>query len=227
MHRADAGRRSGLTRSFHAVDVSPAALRGRRAENARRLGVSAAGHAARGRPAWPRWPMAARQVDLVGRQPALRRSPPSCPRSAPEVRDHEPPMALAGPRAACGIYRRLAGNPGRPPAGRRAARSSRWARRTGADVAQAFGAAGLRSRGDPARPGGHRRVVVGRRPRPGSRASPPAVARLGRTRLELSGEDPHRRRSSPSRRAPICASGGQERLSLPDVCACAPDRASQ
>lgn len=90
--------------AIHGVDVSAAALSVAR-DNGERLGLS---H----RVAWYQGDLLAPVQDLAGRIDMIASNPPyvdpaDAPSLAPEVRDHEPPLALFPPGDAYAIYRRL------------------------------------------------------------------------------------------------------------------------
>lgn len=90
--------------AIHGVDVSAAALSVAR-DNGERLGLS---H----RVAWHQGDLLAPVQDLAGRIDMVASNPPyvdpaDAPSLAPEVRDHEPPLALFPPGDAYAIYRRL------------------------------------------------------------------------------------------------------------------------
>ena len=89
----------------HAVDISHAALEVARA-NARRLGLE-------GRVLFREGDLTASLTDLAGRVDLIASNPPyvsagDLPGLAPEVRDHEPRLALVPTPDAAGLYRRLA-----------------------------------------------------------------------------------------------------------------------
>jgi release factor glutamine methyltransferase len=126
--------------TFHATDVSPAALAVAR-ENARRLGLE-------GRVAFHEGDLLAPVSSLSGGIDLVVSNPPYVDEKgrdalAPEVRDHEPPVALFAPGDALSVYRRLA------TAAAAALRPGRWlAVEVGAgqaeEVRAILGRAGLR-----------------------------------------------------------------------------------
>ena len=94
-----------LSAEVHAVDISPAALEVARA-NARRLGLEGRVLFHEGDLTLPAHELSGR-VDLVASNPPYVRVD-EVPELAPEVRDHEPRMALVPTPNAAGLYRRLA-----------------------------------------------------------------------------------------------------------------------
>ena len=89
----------------HAVDVSPAALAVAR-RNARRLGLER-------RVAFHEGDLLEPVTDLAGRVDLVASNPPyvdasEVPDLMPEVRDHEPRLAIQPPGDRCSVYRRLA-----------------------------------------------------------------------------------------------------------------------
>ena len=91
--------------ALHAIDISPAALAVAR-ENARRLGLSDRVHFHEGDLLEP-VPSLAGAIDLVVSNPPYV-DPDEVASLAPEVRDHEPALALFAPRDRYSVYRRLA-----------------------------------------------------------------------------------------------------------------------
>lgn len=87
---------------IHATDVSAAAL-GVARDNAARLGLSARVHFHQGDLLAP---VAGLRFDLIASNPPYV-DPALAPTLAPEVRDHEPALALFPPADAYAIYRRL------------------------------------------------------------------------------------------------------------------------
>ncbi|MFI5183356.1 MAG: peptide chain release factor N(5)-glutamine methyltransferase, partial [Vicinamibacteria bacterium] len=90
--------------TVHAIDISAPALRIAR-DNADRLGLS-------GRVVWHQGDLLAPVVGLAGDVQMIVSNPPyvdpnDIPALAPEVRDHEPALALFPPGDAYSIYRRL------------------------------------------------------------------------------------------------------------------------
>jgi release factor glutamine methyltransferase len=90
--------------AVHGIDVSDAALSVAR-DNAERLGLP-------GRVTWHQGDLLSPVLALAGRLDMIVSNPPyvdpaDAPSLAPEVRDHEPPLALFPPGDAYAVYRRL------------------------------------------------------------------------------------------------------------------------